>query len=218
MTQFFRVVAATLAVVAILCFAPLAKAAEDQPRAPGGMPGGMYYLPIPGYYLLQSEYAQKEMELLPKQKEQLQEIAKKYNESMQQDAKIDWMKLSQEERQAKAKEIRDNYEKRAAEVKAEVDKVLLPHQKETLKRLELRTRLMSFLYSPAILDQINMTQKQKDDLAQIRKDLQDKMQQLQQESLDKTFKLLSEQQVKQLEEIASQGYRAWEQPKPKPEK
>ena len=218
MTRFFRVVAATLAVVAVLCFAPSANSAEGQPIVFGGMPGGTYYLPIPDGYLLQSEHAQKEMELLPKQKEQLQEIAKKYYESMQQDAKIDWMKLSQEERQTKAKEIRENYEKRTAEVKAEVDKVLLAHQKETLKRLALRSRLMSFLYSPAILDQINMTQKQKDDLAQIRKNLQDKMQRLQQESLDETFKLLSEQQVKQLEEIASQGYRVWEQPKPKPEK
>ena len=218
MTQFVRVVAATLAVVAILCVAPLAKAAEGPPKFFGGMPGAMYFLPIPDYYLLQSEYAQKEMELLPKQKEQLQEIAKKYYEAMQQDAKIDWMKLSQEERQAKAKEISENYNKRIAEVKAEVDKVLLAHQKETLKRLSLRSRLMSLLYSPAIHDQINMTDKQKADLDQIRTDLQTKTQQLQFESQDKTFKLLSEQQGKQLEEIANQGYRVWEPPKPKPEK
>jgi Spy/CpxP family protein refolding chaperone len=216
-----RVVYALTFVAAVLMFvvvAPATAAEEPKAGAPAPrvmfQPGAMYY-GLPGYYMLQQENVQKEIELVPEQKAKLQEIAKKYYEGMQEDAKIDWAKVRElpaEEQKKKYEEIQQAYTKRAADVKKQVEDVLLPHQLQTLKKLENRTRAASLLYMPNVLEKIGVTEEQKKKMQQVREDIQKKMAQLQQETLDKTLEVLTPEQRKKLDEAAEEMYKGWGQP------
>ena len=87
----------------------------------------------------------------------------------------------------------------------EVEKVLLPNQVELLKQIGLRMRGARMLHNPRVLKQLKATDEQKEKFAQIRKEMQEKMQQLQKESFEQTMKILTPEQRKQLEELASKG-------------
>ena len=77
-----RVLSALAAVAAALLFVVVAPAmGAEEPKAKPvilGGAGGMFY-GLPGYYMLQQENVQKEIELVAEQKAKLQEIAKKYS-------------------------------------------------------------------------------------------------------------------------------------------
>jgi Spy/CpxP family protein refolding chaperone len=208
------VVALTLLVLAPAMGAEEPKAGQPVRPVIQYQPGPMYY-GLPGYYMLQQENVQKEIELVPEQKAKLQEIAKKYYEGMQEDAKIDWAKVRElpaEEQKKKYEEIQQAYTKRAADVKKQVEDVLLPHQLQTLKKLENRTRAASLLYMPNVLEKIGVTEEQKKKMQQVREDIQKKMAQLQQETLDKTLEVLTPEQRKKLDEAAEEMYKGWGQP------
>jgi Spy/CpxP family protein refolding chaperone len=217
-----RSLCALAVVAAVLMFvvvAPVVGAEEPKakPVILGGA-GGMYY-GLPGYYMLQQENVQKEIELVPEQKAKLQEIAKKYAEGMQADANTDWAKIRElpaEEQKKKMDEIRQVYAKRTEDVKKQVEGVLLPHQLQTLKKLETRTRASSMLYMPNVLEKINITEEQKAKMQKVREDIQKKMMLLQQETLDKTLEVLTPEQRKKLDELTEEMYSRpggfWAQP------
>jgi Spy/CpxP family protein refolding chaperone len=218
MNRTLRALAAVAAVLTFVLVAPALGAEEPKAGAPAAkpvfQPGAMYY-GLPGYYMLQQENVQKELELVADQKAKLQEIAKKYAEGMQEDAKIDWAKVRElpaEEQKKKYDEMRQAYTKRTEDVKKQVENVLLPHQIQALKKLETRTRASSMLYMPNVLEKINVTEEQKAKMQKVREDLQKKMMQLQQETLDKTLEVLTPEQRKQLDELTEEMYSRWGTP------
>jgi Spy/CpxP family protein refolding chaperone len=219
MTQLLRVVMVTLTVAALAALAPLAVAqeAKAEPKKVETPPrGGVGYgYGLPGYYMLQMEYVQKELELVPEQKRKLEEIAKSYMEARQQTARVDWAKIRElpaEEQKKKHAEMQQAYTKAAEDAKKQVEAVLLPHQLQTLKRIESRQRAAMMLYIPAVLEKINVTEGQKKRMQQVRDEIQRKIQQLQQETIDKVFEVLTPEQRKQLEEMGTTGYPAWRAP------
>jgi Spy/CpxP family protein refolding chaperone len=180
-----------------------------QPK-PGEGPGYPMYFGVPGFYMLGMENVQKQLELLPEQKEKLREIAKKYQEDSRQVYQgHDWTKfreLPQEEQRAKYREMQERYTKLGDEAKKAAEAVLLPHQINKIKQLELRQRISGMLYNPGTLDQIGFTAEQKEKLKALREEQQKKMAELQEEMMDKTMGLLTPEQQKQLEELSSKPF------------
>ena len=196
--------------IAVLLFPVALFAAEEGRGAFQGAPGPMYYY-LPGYHLLEQEYVQKELELVPEQKKRLEEIAKKVYEDMQEDQK-QWAKyreMTPEEQKEFFTKMRERYQKRTEDAKAEVEKVLLPHQLELLKKIEERQRLGAYLSWPQMLERLGLSEEQKKKVADIRnqsqqksKELQQKLMEVYQESQAKILEVLTPEQRKQLEELA----------------
>lgn len=173
-------------------------------------PGGDFFM-VPGYATLSQESVQKQVELVPEQKERLREIAKKYLEEMQSLGRRDWSKwadLSAEERQAQMQEMQKKYADAAAAAKKAVEDILLPHQIEKLKQIELRNRLPGLINVPNILERIGLSDEQKDRLRKLREEQQRKMTELMQETLDKSLDVLTPEQRKKLEELAESPWGA----------
>ena len=170
---------------------------------------------LPGYPMLQMENVQKELGLTPEQKEKLKEIAKKAAESMKKEPRFDWAKfrdMKPEEQQKAQKEMADRYAKRAEETKKQVEQILTPKQVEQLKDMEFRQRAASMLYMPQVLQQIELTDEQKQQMQKIREETQSKMAQLQRESQDKTLNVLTPEQTKKLKELSDKGWPGWGRP------
>ena len=194
-----------LAVVGLLT----ASSAFAQPGR-GPMLGGYGGMMVPGYYQLGQESVQKQIDLVPEQKQKLEAISKKFMEDSQAAWKgQDWTKLRElpdAERQAKMKEMQDSVAKTMEAAKKEVEAVLLPHQIEKLKKLDFRQRASGMLYTPSVLEKLALTEEQKAKLKQVREEQQKKMAQLTEETMDKTMEVLTPEQQKQLEELGSKGW------------
>jgi len=215
MTRLFGFTGLVLA--AVLTIGTMASAQEPNPRPvlnpqPGAawtMAGGA--IGLPGYPLLQMENVQKELGLTPEQKEKLKEIAKKNAESMK-EPRIDWTKFREmkpEDLRKAQKEMADRNAKRVEEAKKQVEGVLTPKQVEQLKDIEFRQRAASMLYMPQVLQQIELTDEQKQQMQKIREETQSKMAELQQESQEKTLGVLTPEQTKKLKELSEKGWSGW---------
>ncbi len=158
------------------------------------------------------ENVQKEIGLTPEQKEKLLEIARKAAEQMKNEPATDWAKfrdLTPEEQRKVQKEVADRYAQRAEESKKQIEQVLTPKQIEQIKDMEFRQRAASMLYMPQVLQQIGLTDEQKQQLQKIREETQIKMTQLQRESQDRTLGVLTPEQAKKLREQSDKGWPAW---------
>lgn len=164
---------------------------------------------VPGYYQLGMPNVQKELELVPEQIEKLKELGKKYYEEARADQNVwkDWQKMTPDERKAKSAEVREKYKKRAEAMKAEVEKILLPHQLDKLKQIDFRRRAPYALQSPSTLKKLGINDQQQEKLKQIREKLVEEYQQMQKKALDDALKVLTPEQKKQLEEqLSTRGY------------
>jgi Spy/CpxP family protein refolding chaperone len=214
MTRFPRF-AASLAGAAILLAGGWALA--QQARAPGqpanpAQPVQPQIPALPGFWQLRMESVQKDLELVPEQIEKLKQIGKEYYEDLraQRAQWKDWGKLTQEERMAKYKEMREKQMKRAEAVRKQVEKVLLPHQLKALEEMNFRRMASSMLYQPRVMQNVGITEEQKAKIQKIRQEMMDKYQKLQKESLDQILKLLTpEQQQKLREQVRSYGRRRY---------
>jgi len=204
-------------VVAIVACAVPAVAQVGQAQGPGGrlvMGRPIATFPaVPGYYSLQMKHVQDQLELIDEQKQKLKELGKKYYEKMRgQYSQQDWTKvreMSPEERQKYYADLNARRQKAVEEVKAEIEKILLPHQLKQLKEIYFRSRAASLLYSPQVLDRVGVSEEQKETLIKIRTEYQDQMQKLRDESLQKMLDALTPEQRKKLEEEAAQGSRGY---------
>jgi len=197
-------------------------AAEEKPQTPRviapAAPGGMVVMqggaqpyvpmapPVGGYYMLQMEQVQKEVELVPEQVEKLKALAKQYQDEMRRQWE-GFGSLPLEQRTAKAQEIQANAAKRAEFYQKQIEEILLPHQLEAIKEINLRTRSQGLLASPFVMDQLGVSAEQKEKLNQFRQDMQEKMWQLQKENFKKAFDLLTPEQREKLQKMTEPGYR-----------
>ena len=228
MTRFPRLVgvctAAAVLVVATLALAQAPKVVPAKPRKviatqplqPARLAGPDVHRmvqpgarSVPGYYQLGMLDTQKDLELVPEQIEKIEEIGKKYQEEMRadRDAWKDWQKMTPEERKAKSAEIREKYKKRAEAVKAEIEKVLLPHQIDKLKQINFRTRAPYSLRNPRTLEQLGISEEQKARLKKIQDDMMQQYRDLQKKAAEDALKVLTPEQKEKLEkQIQTQGY------------
>jgi Spy/CpxP family protein refolding chaperone len=125
--------------------AALALAANLQAQGPGG-PGGRGVfggmgMGGGGYLgLLRNEKVQKEIELVADQKEKIEKLAKETNDARR-EKMGDMSKLSREEMQKKWAEVGKEMQEEAAKTQKKVEEILLPHQVERLKQIQLQSML-----------------------------------------------------------------------------
>ena len=208
MTRFPRF-AGLLAAVLVLLIGPLASAQYAQV---GGQPtkGVQPQFPaLPGFWQLRMESVQKDLELVPEQIDKLKQLGKKYYEDMRaQHADYkDWGKMTQEERTARYKELSEKRKQQTEALRKEVEKILLPHQLEALRKINFRQMGPSMLYQPKVMETVGITDDQKAKIQKIRQELTEKYRQLQKESFDQILKVLTPEQQKKLEEQVQAGRR-----------
>ena len=177
---------------------------------PGGPPGG----PFGGglLNLATRDEVQQELQLVDEQKEKLKGIADGMREKVREDMRgmFEQMRdLSEEERQTKFAEIRTKFETINSEMEKEVDKVLLPHQVERLKQIDLQTKIKqrgaSALTGGDLAKTLNLTDEQREKLekraAEVQEELQAKIKELQVDARKKIIDVLTPEQQAQLEKL-----------------
>jgi hypothetical protein len=121
---------------------------------------------------------------------------------------MDWAKfpaMSLEERQKFHKEISDRYAKRAEETGKQMEQVLTPKQIEKLKDIEFRQRVMGMIHTHQVRAQLGLTNEQIQKVTTAHAEMRSKMAQVQRESQEKIFGLLTPKQMKELREISDKS-------------
>ncbi|NQU26021.1 MAG: hypothetical protein HQ567_32440 [Candidatus Nealsonbacteria bacterium] len=218
MFRVFALMIVTLVVGAAVAVCPAADA--PQKAAPGGAPvvriGAAMIPAVPGYYSLRQKDVQEELELLDEQIKKLEAIGKEYQESIGASYQQNWAeirKLPAEEQRKKYAEIS---KKRADQMKAvgkKIEAVLLPHQIDLLKQINLRTRGGAMLRNPRTLEKLGLDEKQQEKLRKIREKnqqetqkLYQQIQKLQKELSAQSLEVLTPKQRKQLQDLSTQPY------------
>ena len=94
--------------------------------------------------LVQQQEVQKEIELTQDQLDQLQELGNTIRDEIRDKMQSSFQglrDLSDDERQARMNEIRTQFEEINKDAEARMQKVLMPHQFERLKQIEVQSRL-----------------------------------------------------------------------------
>ena len=197
--------------VGMMMLAMFAGAALAQPGGgrggPGGGFGGFGTSPID---LLGREDVQKELELLPDQDEQIQEIR---------NSARDWMRNAfGEMRDVPREERREKFTKLLQESRDEtqkkLDKVLLPHQAKRLKQLavQMQTRggVSRALLGGSLAEELDITDSQKEKLQkkaeELEAEMRDKLAKLRDEARKELLGVLSPAQQKKFEEMVGDSF------------
>jgi len=162
------------------------------------------YFGIPGLYMLDNEQVKKQLELVDEQEQKLQEIAKKYRDQVR-EAWAGWNDVPEDKRQAKMAEVREETGKLAEKARKDAEKVLLPHQRDVLKKHVFRSRAQYSLQNPRVQQDIGLDDAQRKKLRELREQLQKRINELNAEMLDKALELLAPEQRKKLEDASWQS-------------
>lgn len=169
-------------------------------------PRVQFYAALPGYWMLQNAETRKEIELVPEQAEKLEQIAQRYQQQLQDlYAPLRNRDISQEERTKLFRELSEKSNALLETTKKEIEAVLLPHQIEALKIIELRTRAAAYLRSPAVLERLGLTDEQKEKIRRNREELAEKLNQLQKEYFEEILQILTPEQIEKLKQPFSGG-------------
>jgi hypothetical protein len=215
-----RCVTGGLIVVSIL-FAGWADAQQPQIRNVQGIqgaPGGYQYYYNPMEQSLQwlwREGIQKEIELVPEQKEKIDKIRKDYYAKTQRMYK-DLQGVDQAERGKKLYEMRKQL---SQEVEREIRKVLLKQQVDRMRQIMLQMALRRYgstraLNSDEIAKALNITEEQRTKLQEAEQKARQEMQKkyrefynkLQEEMLEKVLSVLDDKQRTQLKEMMGERF------------
>jgi Spy/CpxP family protein refolding chaperone len=160
---------------------------------------------LPGFWMLGQENVQKELELTAEQRDKLLAIAKKSQDQTRQDW-TQFAKLPAKERADRMKELRDKTARRAALVYKAVEAVLTPSQLERVQEIRFRLQVVAMLQDPQTLEQLGLTDQQKQELRRLREELQKKLQEVQQENTEKTLRVLSPEQIEKLKKMPNPAF------------
>ncbi len=209
-------VAAALAAIAAVSLALGQKepaSREALPAKPVAALGGGWGAPwygVPGYAALASASVQKELGLSDEQKQKLQQIAEAFRKETQDAWRQEWEKirhLSPAEQQkhwaAQRETLARRGKERVAAVHKQVEAVLTPQQLAQLQEINFRNRAAAMLHNPGTLDRLAATRQQKEQLRKLREELQEKIYQLQRQSFEESFRLLTPEQQQKLREMAT---------------
>jgi Spy/CpxP family protein refolding chaperone len=168
-SRFIVPVAAGLVVVAV---AVQTASAQDRGRRGGGFGRGASEL-----RLLNSPQVQKELDLLDEQKKDIQKLIDDSRAQMR-DAFSGLRDLSREERREKFAEMREKMRSMNEKLQKELNEVLLPHQQDRLKQIALQLQGNQALSNPEVAAKLGLSDKQKDQLAQVQEEGREKMREM----------------------------------------
>jgi len=196
-----------------------------QPPQPGGGPQGPGGPGGPGGFfggggmigLIGRDEVQQELQLVDEQKDKVRgitdEMRNKVRDQMR-DVFGQMQNLSDDERRAKFGEIRTKMEAMTAETEKQLEKVLLPHQLDRLKQIDLQTKVQtrgaSALTGGDVAKALNLTDEQREKLekraAEVQEELQTKIKQLQADARKKMLDVLTPDQQAQLDKMLGQQF------------
>jgi Spy/CpxP family protein refolding chaperone len=177
------------------------------PGGPGG-PGGFFGGGTLG--LIQQQEVQREIELSEEQEAELQTLGETVRDEIRGEMQgmfQNMRDLTDEERQARFDEIRARFEEINKDVEARMQKVLMPHQFDRLKQIELQARIerggAAALTEGELADTLGLTESQRDAIReraeQVQQDLQEKISQLRLEARNQLLEVLTAEQRAKLE-------------------
>jgi Spy/CpxP family protein refolding chaperone len=193
--------------------------AQPQPGGPGGPPGGFGGPGGPGGFggggilgLAMRDEVQQELQLVDEQKDKVRGIADGARDKVREEMSGIFEKVrdaSDEERNALRDDIRKKFESLNADMEKELGKVLLPHQMDRLKQIDLQTKIRqrgaSALTSGDLAKTLNLTDEQREKLekraAEVQEELQTKIRELQADARKKTIEVLTPDQQAQLQKL-----------------
>lgn len=182
------------------------------PGGPGGFggPGGPFGGGLLG--LAMRDDVQQELQLVDEQKDKVRGIADDMRNKVRDELRgiFEQMRdLNDEERRAKFGEIRNKVEAINADMEKKLDGVLLPHQLERLKQIDLQSKIRQrgadALTSGDLAKALNLTDEQREKLekraAELQEELQAKIRDLQADARKKMLDVLTPEQQAQLQKM-----------------
>lgn len=187
------------------------------PGGPGGFFGGGGTLG-----LIQQQEVQQEIELSEGQEAELRTLGEEIREQIGNEMRdmFEGMRgLSNEERQARGEEIRARFEQITKDAEGKMQKVLMPHQFDRLKQIDVQSRLQrggaSALTEGELADTLGLTEAQRDQLREkqeeVQKDLDAKIGQLRVEARNQLLEVLTPEQRAKLEGMMGADFAVPEQ-------
>jgi Spy/CpxP family protein refolding chaperone len=178
------------------------------PGGPGG-PGG-FFGGGGTFGLIQRQEVQQELELSDDQQSELRTLGETIGGEIRNEMQgmFEGMRdLSDEERQAKFAEIRTRFEEINKDAETRIQKVLMPHQFDRLKQIDVQSKLQnggaSALSEGELADTLGLTEAQRDQLREkqeeVQKDLNDKIAQLRLDARKQLLEVLTPEQRAKLE-------------------
>lgn len=161
---------------------------------------------LPGYWMLRKEDVRNQIGLSDEQVAKLEELGKKYTESM----RFDWKEIQQlpnEKRREKYKEIQEQRRKKAEEITAAVEKVLTEKQREELKDIAFQMQAPGALMSPRVLEALGLSEDQKQKLTELREQMAEKYREIREQTYKESLDVLTPEQTEKLKELAARGFR-----------
>jgi hypothetical protein len=214
---FFRVLAlaGTILLVGALVQAagPQAGGAVQRNPVYGWNP---YEFSIPVYWNLGRKDVQEEVGLSGDQIQKLKELGQKFSEaSRQYYGKIDWSKMSAEERKKKSEEFMADNKRRTDQARKDIETLLTPDQLKKLEAINLRQQATVFIYPGSLLDKLELSDPQKEQLQKYREthgkkmaELQKQMQILQNQTGKAILEMLTPEQMNKLKEMSRGSFGA----------
>jgi Spy/CpxP family protein refolding chaperone len=198
--------------VCVVCFGVLsASVAIAQPGGGRGGPGGFFGGGgVLG--LVTREEVQEELQLVDEQREKVETVVEDSRDQIREEMRDMFSQmrdLSEDERRERFDEIRGRMDAMNAELEGKLKKVLLPHQFERLKQIDVQSRIQqrgaSALSSGDLAEALDLTDEQREKLEQraeeVRQELQEKIRKLQTEARDKMLDVLTTEQRAKLNEL-----------------
>jgi hypothetical protein len=160
---------------------------------------------------------QQELQLVDEQQEKVQAAADDMRNRMQEELRdlfSQMRDLSDEERQERFDEIRKRVESLNADLEKRLKKVLLPHQFDRLKQIDLQVRLQqrgaAALTTGELAETLNLTESQREKLEQraeeIQQELREQIRQLQVEARNKILDVLTAEQRAKIESLMGEQF------------
>jgi hypothetical protein len=150
---------------------------------------------VPGYYLLGMDQVQDQLKLDDKQKEQIKKLNQTYTEESQQELQT-LREMAPQEQQKKLPEAQRRAMKRVDTLRQSLEGVLTDPQRKELRQLSFQMAVPQALNNPQLLDRLQITDKQKQQLQAVRDKTQQKLWGLEQEMAKDTLDVLTPDQQK----------------------
>jgi hypothetical protein len=186
--------------------APKAPPASQSPAGPRGsaiQQAEPAFPNVPSYYLLGMEQIQQELKLDQKQKDQIEQLSQNYTQQSQQELQA-LRETAPEERQQKLGEAQRRAAQRVETLRQKLEGVLTEKQLDELNQIAFRMAVPTALNNPQILDQLQVSEKQKEGLQKVRERTQEKLWGLEQDMAKESLQVLTPEQLKMLREMSQQ--------------